>query len=42
VELASKMKFPLYLTTTALQMFQSIKAKGWGEESVASIVKFWE
>ena len=42
VEAARDVSMPLPMTTTALQVFEMARAKGYGQEDMSSVVKVWE
>jgi 3-hydroxyisobutyrate dehydrogenase len=42
VEAARDVSMPLPMTTTALQVFEMARAKGYGKEDMSSVVKVWE
>lgn len=42
MEEANRMKYPLHLAGTALQLFQLAAVRGLGKESDVSIFRVWE
>lgn len=42
MEEANRLKYPLYLGATALQLFQLAALRGWGDEPDVAILKIWE
>lgn len=42
VDAAQKMKMPLPMTSQAIQLFETARAKGYGNEDMSSVIKVWE
>jgi len=42
MEEANKLKYPLHLAGTALQLFQLAAMRGWGKEPEVAICGLWE
>lgn len=42
VETAKQMKMPIPMGSTAVQMFEAARAKGYGRQDITALLKIWE